>query len=55
MITDLHVFESGDMILLDVPAELASATLARLDQFLFSEDVQLAGLSEGSGRSAKTG
>jgi folate-binding protein YgfZ len=45
MLTDLHVFESGDMILLDVPADLASATLARLDQFLFSEDVQLADLS----------
>ena len=45
MITDLHVFESGDMILLDVPAELVSATLARLDQFLFTEDVQLADLS----------
>ena len=36
---------TGDMILLDVPADRASATLARLDQFLFSEDVQLADLS----------
>lgn len=45
MVTDLYVFESGDMILLDVPAELASATLQRLDQFLFSEDVQLTDLS----------
>ena len=46
MLTDLHIFESGDMILLDVPAELAQATLQRLDQFLFSEDVQFADLSE---------
>ena len=46
MLTDLHVFESGDMILLDAPADLADATLERLDQFLFSEDVQLADLSE---------
>jgi len=46
MLTDLHVFESGDMMLLDVPAELVQATLQRLDQFLFSEDVQLADLSE---------
>ena len=46
MLTDLHVLESGDMILLDVPADRAEATLQRLDQFLFSEDVQLADLSE---------
>ena len=46
MLTDMHVFESGDMILLDVPAGVLPATLQRLDQFLFSEDVQLADLSE---------
>ena len=46
MLTDLHIFESGDMILLDVPAPLGPATLQRLDQFLFSEDVQFADLSE---------
>lgn len=45
MLTDLHVFESGDMILLDLPAAELSATLQRLDQFIFSEDVQLADLS----------
>ena len=45
MLTDLHVLESGDMILLDVPAVLVESTLQRLDQFLFSEDVQLADLS----------
>ena len=45
MLTDMHVFESGDMILLDVPAAELSATLQRLDQFLFGEDVQLADLS----------
>ena len=44
MLTDLHVLESGEMILLDVPAELVESTLQRLDQFLFSEDVQLASL-----------
>ena len=32
------------MILLDVPARPLSATLQRLDQFIFSEDVQLADL-----------
>ena len=46
MLTDIHIFESGEMILLDVPADLVPATLQRLDQFLFSEDVQLADLSE---------
>ena len=45
MITDLHVLESGDMILLDVPVELVDATLQRLDQYLFSEDVQIASLT----------
>ena len=46
MLTDLHIFESGDMILLDVPVADGAATLQRLDQFLFSEDVQFADLSE---------
>jgi folate-binding protein YgfZ len=41
MHTDMHVLESGDMILLDVPAAEADATIARLDQYLFSEDVRL--------------
>jgi tRNA-modifying protein YgfZ len=45
MLTDMHVFESGDMILLDLPADQLQSTLQRLDQFLFSEDVQLADLS----------
>src|SRR3954466_5819729 len=46
MITDLHVLESGDMILLDVPTHLVESLLQRLDQFLFSEDVQLASLAD---------
>ena len=46
MITDLHVLEAGDLILLDVPAPLADTILQKLDQFLFSEDVQLASLAE---------
>ncbi|MBI2188033.1 MAG: folate-binding protein YgfZ [Acidobacteria bacterium] len=45
MITDLHVFEDGKRILLDVPAELAAALLQRLDQNVFTEDVQLTDLS----------
>jgi folate-binding protein YgfZ len=45
MLTDIHLFESGEMILLDVPSGELSGTLQRLDQFLFSEDVQFADLS----------
>ena len=41
MLTDMHVLESGGMILLDVPADTAAGTLERLDQFIFSEDVQV--------------
>lgn len=46
MLTDVHVFEPGDMMLLDVPAAELLATMQRLDQFLFGEDVRLADLSE---------
>jgi folate-binding protein YgfZ len=46
MLTDMHVLQSESMILLDVPAHTATATLERLDQFLFSEDVRLGSLAE---------
>src|SRR5689334_6676742 len=45
MLTDIHVLESGDLILLDVPSDQLVPTIERLDQFLFSEDVQLASLA----------
>lgn len=45
MLTDLHVFAAEEMIVLDVPAALVGATVQRLDQFVFTEDVQLADLS----------
>ncbi|HWV93208.1 MAG TPA: hypothetical protein VNZ24_02785, partial [Vicinamibacterales bacterium] len=38
MHTDMHVLESGGMILLDVPAETIDATIQRLEQFIFTED-----------------
>ena len=44
MLTDMDVLESGDMILLDVPSDQAEATLQRLDEFLFAEDVRVASL-----------
>jgi tRNA-modifying protein YgfZ len=46
MIADMHVLEAGDMILLDVPAGVRELVLERLDQFLFSEDVQLADVTD---------
>jgi tRNA-modifying protein YgfZ len=45
MLTDMHVFERDDMMLVDVPAGLAPVILQRLDRSLFSEDVQFSDLS----------
>jgi folate-binding protein YgfZ len=41
MISDLLVYELGDVILLSLPGDVKDTVLARLDQFIFSEDVQL--------------
>ncbi len=46
MLTDMHVLESGTMILLDVPAATEQATRDRLEQFIFTEDVQVAPLAD---------
>jgi folate-binding protein YgfZ len=46
MLTDLHVLESGDMLLLDVPAAGVEETAGRLEQFHFTEDVQIASLAD---------
>ncbi len=45
MLCDLHVLESGDMIVLDVPAAETQHVADRLEQFHFSEDVQMATLA----------
>jgi folate-binding protein YgfZ len=45
MLTDMHVLESGEMILLDVPAETVDATRDRLEQFIFTENVQVESLA----------
>jgi folate-binding protein YgfZ len=42
----MWVYELGDVILLNLPGETTAAVLARLDQFIFSEDVQLGDVSE---------
>jgi folate-binding protein YgfZ len=41
MITDVWVYELGDVILLESGAAQKDTLLSRLDQFIFSEDVQL--------------
>jgi tRNA-modifying protein YgfZ len=42
MLCDLHVLESGDMMLLDVPAADVIQIADRLEQFHFTEDVRIA-------------
>jgi len=41
MIADMHVYELGDVILMTTTGDVKDALLTRLDQFIFSEDVQL--------------
>src|SRR3954453_12697523 len=46
MITDLWVYELGDVILLALPRAVKDGVLAKLDQFIFSEDVQLGDVTD---------
>src|SRR3954453_1266216 len=46
MIADLYVYELGDAILLVVADAVKTAVMAKLDQFIFSEDVQLGDVTE---------
>src|SRR5712692_5033266 len=41
MIADLFVYELGDLMLLSTPLAAKDAVLARLEQFIFTEDVKL--------------
>ncbi|OFW30215.1 MAG: hypothetical protein A3G76_14455 [Acidobacteria bacterium RIFCSPLOWO2_12_FULL_65_11] len=41
MLADLLVYELGDVILLTLNGDVKDTVLARLDQFIFAEDVQL--------------
>jgi folate-binding protein YgfZ len=45
MLTDMHVLESGGMMLLDVPADVLQATIDRLEQFIFTEDVRVGSMA----------
>src|SRR5256885_2444885 len=46
MIADLHVYELGDVILLTLQRDVKDTVLAKLDQFIFSEDVQLGDVTD---------
>ena len=46
MITDLEVYELGDVLLLAMSGGVKDGVLARLDQFIFSEDVQLGDVTD---------
>ena len=49
MVTDMRVFEIGDATLLEMPRDLKETVLTRLDQMIFSEDVQLGDLTDALG------
>jgi folate-binding protein YgfZ len=46
MIADLWVYELGDVLLLSMTRGVKPAVLAKLDQFIFTEDVQLGDVSD---------
>src|SRR5215510_4925447 len=46
MIADLYVYELGDVILLTMDRASRDTVLAKLDQFIFGEDVQLGDVSD---------
>src|SRR5262245_66366785 len=46
MIADLWVYELGDALLLSCHADVKNTVLAKLDQFVFSEDVQLGDVTD---------
>lgn len=46
MISDLHAYELGDLLLLTLPVTTKDVVLAKLDQFIFSEDVQLGDVTD---------
>lgn len=46
MIADMWLYELGDVLLLVTGGDVKSTVLAKLDQFIFSEDVQLGDVSD---------
>ena len=46
MIADMWVYELGDVMLMTLSRDVKDVVLARLDQFIFSEDVQLGDVTD---------
>jgi folate-binding protein YgfZ len=46
MISDLYVYELGDVMLVTMAGDVKDTQLAKLDQFIFSEDVQLGDVTD---------
>src|SRR2546428_3121823 len=46
MIADLHVYELGDVMLLTMAGDVKDGVLAKLDQFIFTEDLQLGDVTD---------
>src|SRR4051812_48379786 len=46
MIADLYAYELGDVLLLMLAGSVKDTVIAKLDQFIFSEDVQLGDVSD---------
>jgi len=55
MIVDMFVYELGDLILLAMSGDVKDAVLARLDQFIFGEDVKLGDVTPAFGQYAVVG
>jgi folate-binding protein YgfZ len=55
LISDMHVYELGDAILLTLAGDVKDVVLAKLDQFIFTEDVQLGDVTATFGQVAVLG
>lgn len=55
MISDLYVYELGDVMVLVLPVATKDTVLSKLDQFIFSEDVQLGDVSSSTASLALIG
>src|SRR5262245_20629606 len=55
MIADLWVYELGDVLLVSMIRDVKPTVLARLDQFIFTEDVQLGDVTDTFGATAVVG
>src|SRR5258705_10897844 len=55
MIADLWVYELGDVLLVSMIGDVKPTVLARLDQFIFTEDVQLGDVTDTFGATAVVG